>query len=1054
MITRPPFRDPRLPLRTRVEDLLARLTLDERIAMLHQYAPGVERLGLAPFRTGQEALHGVAWMGPATVFPQAVGLGATWNPELVRRVGEAVGREARAMRARDPRVGLNVWSPTVNPLRDPRWGRNEEGYAEDPYLTSALATAYTRGLRGDHPERWRTAPVLKHWLAHNNETDRDTTSSSVRPRVLQEYDLAAFRGAVRAGAVAGVMPAYNLVNGRPNHVSPYLREHLRGWTDQELVVCSDAGAPSNLVDSEHYFDSHEEAIAAALRAGVDSFTDHDQDASKTIARVRGALERGLVEVCAVDTAVRRLLGMRCALGEFDEPGGPGAGPDGRPGEPDGAFDTPAHRALALEAAEQAVVLLTNDGLLPLSERAVRTLAVVGPLADECKLDWYSGSLIRRSSPREALAERLGADRVVFADGLDTVRLRTASGWMRVPDPAAEDEGPAEAVGPRGAEAVGPRDRAEAVGPRDPARTAGPTDPARMAGPTDPARTAGPTDPARAAGPTDPPPLTVGGTPTDLSLADWGGGVLTLRAPSGRYLTVAEDGFVRAAAEQPGGWVVQETFTLEAHPDGHLLRHMGTGGYVCVAAGTLKVAERDGGAEGTGTVFRLEVVERGEDAVARAAARADAVVVVVGNDPHIGGRETEDRTTLALPAQQERLWRAAHAANPRTALVLASSYPYAVAEAADALPALLWTAHGGQAAGTALARVLFGDVSPAGRLPQTWYASDHDLPDPLDYDIIASRATYLYFDGAPLFPFGHGLSYTAFAYGELSVRPEAGLTVECEVTNSGPCDGDEVVQLYASAPGSRVPLPHRKLIAHRRVWLRRGEKVRLFFTVPVEDALGFWDVAHGRWTVDPGTYEIHAGASSADLRATATVTVEGPPPAPRPVLRRGLEAADFDAADGIVLVDRTKVRGDAVACRDDAVGRLLFRACDFGAGATSMTVEAAYEVVGAGDGVTVAHHDDATVAEGDAAVAHDGATVAEDEATVAEDEATVAEDEATVEVHLADGTTLAAAAVPPTGGRYAYTTVRAALPTPPTGVQDLHVTLRGGGLRLARLGFSG
>ncbi len=968
LITRPPFRDARLPVRTRVADLLARLTLDERIAMLHQFAPGVERLGLAPFRTGQEALHGVAWMGPATVFPQAVGLGATWNPQLVRRVGEAVGREARAMRARDPRVGLNVWSPTVNLLRDPRWGRNEEGYAEDPCLTSALATAYTRGLRGDHPERWRTAPILKHWLAHNNETDRDTTSSSVRPRILHEYDLAAFRGPVRAGAVAGVMPAYNLVNGRPNHVSPYLREQLRTWTDQELVVCSDAGAPSNLVDSEHYFDTHEEAVAAALLAGVDSFTDHDQDASKTIARVRGALERGLIDASTVDTAVRRLLTMRCALGEFDEPDEP----DGWAG---GAFDTPAHRALALEAAEQAVVLLANDGLLPLSESAVRTLAVVGPLADECKLDWYSGSLIRRSSPREALAERLGADRVVFADGLDTVRLRTAAGWVRVPDAAEEGGGPAD---------EGPADEGSAEG--------------------------GSLDPAHAAGRTDLPPLTVGDTPTELSLADWGGGVLTLRAPSGRYLTVAGDGFVRAAAERPGGWVVQETYRLEAHRGGHLLRHMGTGGYVCVAAGGLKVAERDSGAEGT--VFRLEVVERGEDAVARAAARADAVVVVAGNDPHIGGRETEDRTTLALPAQQERLWRAAHAANPRTALVLTAGYPYAVGEAADALPALLWTAHGGQAAGTALARVLFGDVSPAGRLPQTWYASHDDLPDPLDYDIIASRATYLYFDGAPLFPFGHGLSYTDFSYGELSVRREADLTVECEVTNSGPYDGDEVVQLYASAPASRVPLPHHRLIAHRRVRLRRGERVRLFFTVPVEDALGFWDVAHGRWTVDPGTYEIHAGASSADLRTTATVTVEGPPPAPRPVLRRGPEAADYDAADGIVMVDRAKVRGDAVACRDGAVGRLLFRACDFGAGATSMTVEAAHDAAGSAAG-----------------------------------------DDARVEVHLADGTTLATVAVPPTGGRYTYTTVRAALRTPPTGVQDLHITLRGN-LRLARLGFSG
>ncbi|MFI0735599.1 glycoside hydrolase family 3 C-terminal domain-containing protein [Streptomyces sp. NPDC021225] len=967
-VTTPPFpafRDPRLPIGKRVADLLTRLTLDERIAMLHQFAPAVERLGLAPFRTGQEALHGVAWMGPATVFPQAVGLGATWHPGLLRRIGEAVADEVRAMHAHDERIGLNVWAPVVNLLRDPRWGRNEEGYAEDPYLTSALATAYTRGLRGDDPDRWRTAPVLKHWLAHNNETRRDTTSSSVRPRVLHEYDLAAFRGAVRAGAVAGVMPAYNLVNGRPNHVSPYLREQLRTWTEQELVVCSDAGAPSNLVDSEHYFDTHEEAVAAALLAGVDSFTDHDQDASKTVERVRGALRRGLIDASVVDAAVRRLLTMRFALGEFDPPA--------EPAEAAG-FDTPTHRALALEAAEQAVVLLKNDGLLPLSDATAGTVAVVGPLADACRLDWYSGSLIRRSTPREALVERLGAERVVFVEGTDTVRLRTAAGWVRVPDTAVEE-------------------RAQE----------------------------GSFNPAHTAGRTDLPPVTLGPAPTDLALADWGGGVLTLCAPSGRYLTVAEDGFVRAAAEQPEGWVVQETFTLERHGEGHLLRHRGTGGYVCVAAEGLKVAAPGGSdgapevAETAGpAVFTLEVVERGEDAVARAAAGATTVLVLAGNDPHINGRETEDRTTLALPAQQERLWRAAHAANPRTALVLVSSYPYAVGEAADALPALLWTAHGGQAAGTGLARVLFGDVSPAGRLPQTWYAAEEELPDLLDYDIIASRATYLYFDGAPLFPFGHGLSYTRFDYGDLSVQrieSEGGadaLTVECEITNVGPCDGDEVVQIYLGAPGARVPRPHRRLIAHRRVHLRQGETARLFFTVPAEEALGFWDVAHGRWAVDPGTYEIHAGASSADIRRTATITVDGPPPAPRPVLERGLTAADFDSADGITLVDLTKVRGDAVACGDDTVGRLLFRGCDFGAGARTVTVEAAHaETTGA----------------------------------------------AAVELHLSDDTTLATVAIPPTGGPYRYTTVGAALPTPPSGVHDLHITLRGA-LRLARLGFSG
>jgi beta-glucosidase len=349
----PPFRDSQLPFAKRIDDLLSRLTLEERVAMLHQFGPAVERLGIAAFRTGQEALHGVAWMGPATVFPQAVGLGATWNDELVRRVGEAVSTEARAMRSRDDRVGLNVWAPTVNLLRHPLWGRNEEGYSEDPKLTSAIATAYTRGLRGDHPAYWRTAPVLKHWLAHNNETDRATASSSVRPRVLHEYDLRAFRETVEAGTVAGVMPAYNLVNGRPNHVSPYLREQLRTWTDQDLLVCSDAGAPSNLVDSEHYFDTHEEATAASLIAGVDSFTDHGTDSSQIVERLQGALDQGLLTESDIDAAVRRQLAVRFRLGEFD--------PRLDPYADTKDFDTPAHRALAREAAEQAIVLLKNDG---------------------------------------------------------------------------------------------------------------------------------------------------------------------------------------------------------------------------------------------------------------------------------------------------------------------------------------------------------------------------------------------------------------------------------------------------------------------------------------------------------------------------------------------------------------------------------------------------------------------------------------------------------------------------------------------------------------------
>ncbi|MEU9341746.1 glycoside hydrolase family 3 C-terminal domain-containing protein [Streptomyces sp. NPDC048278] len=949
---RPPFRDPRLPFAKRIDDLLARLTLDEKVSFLHQFAPAVERLGIAAFRTGQEALHGVAWMGPATVFPQAVGLGATWNTGLVRRVGEAVSKEVRAMRARDDRVGLNVWAPTVNLLRHPLWGRNEEGYSEDPKLTSAIATAYTRGLRGDHPVYWRTAPVLKHWLAHNNETDRATSSSSVSPRVLHEYDLRAFRETVEAGAVAGVMPAYNLVNGRPNHVSPYLGEELRTWTDEELLVCSDAGAPSNLVDHEHYFATHEEATAAALLAGVDSFTDHGTDSTRIVARVHGALTQGLLTEKDIDTAVRRQLSVRFRLGEFDpahDPHLPAAEFGGTAGCAE--FDTPAHRALAQEAAEQAVVLLKNDGdLLPLASDT--RIAVVGLLADECKLDWYSGTLIHRSTPLEGLYERFGAERVEFTEGVDRVRLRLADGsFLHVPPaPEAADEA-------RGA--------------------------------------AGALDPALLAGRTDLPPLTADATGTEFALADWGEGVLTLRAPDGRYLSVAEDGFVRAAADQPGGWVVQETFRLEPHENGHLLRHLGTDRHVSVAADGVKVAAENA------SIFELIIVERGTDAVTRVAAAADAVLVVAGNDPHINGRETEDRTTLALPPHQERLLRAARAANPDTVLALVSSYPYAVDAAR--LPAVLWTAHGGQAAGTALARVLAGDVSPAGRLPQTWYAADADLPDLLDYDVLGARQTYLYFEGTPLFPFGHGLSYASFSYADLATEVADGtLRVSFTVANTGAVPADEVAQLYTRAVEPSAVRPRRELLAHRRLTLAPGERTALTFEVPLS-AFEFLDVARGGRRREPGPYDVLAGASSADIRLRTTVVLDGEPTAPRALASgSGLEPADFDEQSGIAIVDRTRTAGDAVTPATGGPGELVYRNCDFGTGTTEVTARLA------GRG--------------------------------------------TLELSLDGAPPLAVLTLDePTADAYTYTSLTA--PLPADGVHDLHLELRGP-LRLAHVGFSG
>ena len=409
---------------------------------------------------------------------------------------------------------------------------------------------------------------------------------------------------------------------------------------------------------------------------------------------------------------------------------------------------------------------------------------------------------------------------------------------------------------------------------------------------------------------------------------------------------------------------------------------------------MKVADEDP------EVFELVVAERGEEAVARAAAAADVVVVVAGNDPYINGRETEDRATLRLPGQQERLLRAARAANPATVLALVAAYPYAVDPAE--LPAVLWTAHGGQAAGTALARVLAGDVSPAGRLPQTWYADDADLPGLLDYDVIGARQTYLYFEGTPLFPFGHGLSYASFAYGGLTARVEDGaVRVSFSVTNTGDVTADEVAQLYTRAVDASVPRPRRELLDHRRVTLAPGATAELGFDVPLA-AFAFWDVAQDRWRVEPGGYELLAGASSEDVRLRTTVVLDGEPTLPRAVLAGGLAAAGFDEQQGIAIVDRTKVSGDAVTPAGPETGELVYRACDFGRGVSEVTVE----------------------------VAGEGA----------------------VELSLDGGPALAVLSpATPTSGPYDYVSLGASLAA--AGVHDVHLRLRGP-LRLAHVGFSG
>jgi len=807
----PGFRDPSLSWRERADDLLGRLTTQEKIAMLHQRSPAMPRLGLAEFWTGTEGVHGASWRDfhgtgqvlPATVFPQPVGLAATWDPELVREVGRATGREVRALHEKRPVISLHVWAPVVNLLRDPRWGRNEEGYSEDPLLTARMATAFCHGLTGDgggHGEAGYllTAPTLKHFLGYNNEDDRDLTSSSLRPRVLHEYDLPPFREPIEAGLATGVMPSYNLVNGRPAHVSPLLAS-IRDWTEQELLNCSDAWAPSNLVRTQHYFPGPPQAHAAALRAGLDSFTDQDGDGEFTAAAVTAALEQGLVTMADVDRAVRRKLLIRLRLGEFD--------PDGGPHADAAAMDTAEHRELARLAARRAAVLLKNDGLLPLAGNP--TIALVGPLASALYEDWYSPALPYQVTLADGLAATGAPVTVVEA----ATRVRTDLG--------------------------------------------------------------------------------------DLDVTDWGDDVVTLRHDSGRYLTLTDAGELTPMAERPDGWVVREAFRLMSLPGGDVLLR---------SPATNRAAR-----------LRWDVLADGVAQAVAAAREADVAVVAVGNHPLIGGREAHDRTTLALPPSMSRLVREVAAANPRTVLVVMSSFPYLTPDA----PAIIWTCHAGQETGHALADLLTGRHAPEGRLPQAWPAADADLPDPLDYDIIKAGWTYMYAEAQPRFPFGHGLTYTTFSYGHLRLEPAAvdAVTAILDVTNAGDRDGTEVVQLYASypAPGQ----PRQRLCGFARVPLAAGQARTVKIEVPLA-RLALWDVAAGRMAVPPGPIEIGAGRSSADIRQSATLDVPGQ----RPARGGTLHAADFDDHENITLVDRTLEDGTAVTpASPDRPGWLTFTPVD-------------------------------------------------------------------------------------------------------------------------------
>ncbi|MGD8279255.1 MAG: glycoside hydrolase family 3 C-terminal domain-containing protein, partial [Gemmatimonadota bacterium] len=803
-------------------------------------SPAVPRLGIPAYDYWSEALHGVARAGVATVFPQAIGLAATWDTDLMHRVATAISLEARAkFNETGPDAdhgiyeGLTFFSPNINIFRDPRWGRGMETYGEDPYLSGRMAIAFVQGLQGDDPRYLRTVATAKHYAVHSGpEPDRHRFDAVVSERDFRQTYLPAFRAAVGEGGALSVMCAYNAVYGDPACGSSLLLEDiLRGEWGFGGYVVSDCGAISDI------YRGHRVAanVVAAAAMGVSAGTD--LSCGTEYRSLTAAVQAGLLSEAQVDTALARVLRTRFRLGLFDPPA---RVPFDRIAP--AVNDSDEHRALALETARESMVLLKNDGTLPLRS-TVHRIAVIGPDANDVDvlLGNYNGY------PSSAVTPLEGVRRAAAARGIDVTWTRGAdvaegiASLETVPSSALADLR-ADYFANHAFEGTPIATRTESTIDHQWWRRA---------------------------------PLE--GMPADSFSVRWTG---TLVPPaSGRYA-------LGARAMGTARLWLDDSLVVQLN-DRHVV--LARSASVELQAGTrhsLRLEFSDRRADASVQLVWAPPAPSLQDAAVAAARDADVAVLFLGLSPRLEGEEMRvevpgfsggDRVAIDLPAPQQELLRAIVATGTPVVLVLVNGSALAVPWAAQHVPAILEAWYPGQAAGDAIADVLFGDASPAGRLPVTVYASVDDLPPFDDYDM-AGR-TYRYFTGQALFPFGHGLSYSTFHYSDLRV-PERVLvgdsvTVSVEVENAGSMQADEVVQLYVSDVEASVPVPIRTLAGFRRIRLEPGARMRVSFTL-APDAFSLIDDG-GRRVVEPGTFEISIGGKQpgqsglADASTTQVLT---------------------------------------------------------------------------------------------------------------------------------------------------------------------------------------
>ena len=828
-----PYMNPALSVTARVDDLVGRMTLDEKIAQMLDNAPAIDRLGIPAYGWWNEALHGVARAGIATVFPQAIGLAAMWDEDHLLTVATVISDEARAKHhefgrqgSRARYQGLTFWSPNINIFRDPRWGRGMETYGEDPYLTGRLGIAFIKGMQGDDPKYLKVVATSKHYAVHSGpEPKRHVFDAQASDRDLYETYLPHFRATVVEGKVYSIMGAYNRFRGESASAHKLLlQDLLRDQWGFNGYIVSDCGAIRDIYANHKIVSTAEEGTSLAVQRGC------DLDCGSEYRALAGAVKQGLISEKEIDISVKRLFTARMKLGMFDPP------------EmvkwariPYSVNDSPQNAKLAEETARKSLVLLKNEaGALPL-RKDLRSIAVIGPNADDTEvlLGNYNGTPSSPITPLAGIRAKIGASKVVYARGCDI-----AEGMLSY-EPVPEAVFLTTVDGkPRNGVTVEFFNNLQYEGK--------------------PVRTEISSGIKAAWGNDVPYPELV-----DNQFSVRWSGQITVTATGDYALRAAGGGRLTLDGKQVlggRGAMAPQFFVLEAGRPYPV---------------TVEMADRFGGVN-----IELQWAMKGRDYAAEAVAaarKADAAVLFLGLSPRLEGEEMPvqvkgfsggDRLTIDLPQVQEDLMRAVVATGTPTVLVLLNGSAVAINWADAHIPAILEAWYPGQAAGTAIADVLFGDYSPAGRLPVTFYKSTEQLPPFEDYSM--KERTYKYFTGSPLYPFGLGLSYTTFDYSGLSVprSVQAGDSVRISVTvkNTGRMTGDEVVQLYVTDREASVPVPIRKLVGFRRVTLKPGASQKVSFTIDPRELSLITDDT--RRVIEPGIFDISVGGKQPGFSGTA------------------------------------------------------------------------------------------------------------------------------------------------------------------------------------------